>query len=346
MNKYAKSSDNATAICLTAGVIFIAALAQGTTGTLHSAYKGQGEEPTTVALGIFVLDIMQIDCAEQMFTADIYVEAHWYDPQLAHEGKPLFKPMDSIWHPQLQVLNQLSVVRTLPEHLQIMSDGLVILRQRVFGNFSQPLELRSFPFDQQVLSITFIASGLLTRNVQILPLTVDGVSRTAISRAFSLPDWDITNFHYTVGSRKFFDGSASMPIMIVNINVDRRQGYYILKVLIPLLLIVFISWITFWLAPDNVGVNISVPMTSMLTLVAYRFTIGGLLPRVSYFTRMDAFILSSMFLVFAVLVYVVAVASMVKHGHEAKALKMRWWGRMIFPLCIVVVVVWTLYFTF
>ncbi|MFV2073735.1 MAG: hypothetical protein ACC742_13935, partial [Thermoanaerobaculales bacterium] len=43
-------------------------------------------------------------------------------------------------------------------------------------------------------------------------------------------------------------------------------------------IIVFMSWVVFWIDPRHVGPRISVAVTSMLTLIAYRFLLGQLLP--------------------------------------------------------------------
>jgi hypothetical protein len=56
---------------------------------------------------------------------------------------------------------------------------------------------------------------------------------------------------------------------------SRLAQYYLLKVILPLLLIVMMSWTVFWIDPTNGGPQISVAVTSMLTLIAYRFSIGS-----------------------------------------------------------------------
>ena len=76
-------------------------------------------------------------------------------------------------------------------------------------------------------------------------------------------------------------------------KIDRRPMYYILKVIVPLGLIVFMSWLPRWIAPGETGTNIGICTSAFLTLVAYLFAITVLLPRVSYVTRMDSFILLS-----------------------------------------------------
>ena len=66
-------------------------------------------------------------------------------------------------------------------------------------------------------------------------------------------------------------------------------------------IIVFMSWVVFWLGPQHVGPRLSVSVTSMLTLVAYRFLLGQSLPPVSYLTRLDYFLLGATVLVFIAL---------------------------------------------
>ena len=60
----------------------------------------------------------------------------------------------------------------------------------------------------------------------------------------------------------------------------------------------------------------------MLTLIAYHFALSGFLPRISYLTRADSFLLWSLILVFTALMEATATAALVNFGKEALALKM------------------------
>ncbi len=73
----------------------------------------------------------------------------------------------------------------------------------------------------------------------------------------------------------------------MEIDVSRRFGFYIWKVLVPLFLLVAISWAVFWMIGDDLADRMSVSVTGILTVVAYQFIILDNLPRVSYFTLMD-----------------------------------------------------------
>ena len=54
----------------------------------------------------------------------------------------------------------------------------------------------------------------------------------------------------------------------------RYPGYFISKVILPLIFIVAMSWVVFWIDPES-GTRVSVSVTAMLTLIAYRFAVGS-----------------------------------------------------------------------
>ena len=110
-----------------------------------------GNSPTQVSVGIWIVDISKIDSAEQSFTAEVAVVLRWKDPRLAHTGSGVVRyPLEQIWHPRVSIVNETNFVsRKFPDAVEVEPDATVIYRQRYAGAFTQPLRLRSFPFDRQ-----------------------------------------------------------------------------------------------------------------------------------------------------------------------------------------------------
>jgi hypothetical protein len=100
----------------------------------------------------------------------------------------------------------------------------------------------------------------------------------------------------------------------MTLETRRLSGYYWIKVIAPLILIVAMSWTVNWIDPKDIGTKISITITAMLTLIAYRFAIGATLPKISYLTRMDIFILFSTILIYTSLVTVVLTAALSGKG--------------------------------
>lgn len=74
-----------------------------------------------------------------------------------------------------------------------------------------------------------------------------------------------------------------------------------------------------------------------MTLVAYLFAITVLLPRVSYVTRMDRFILLSTLTVFAGLIQSVTNTVLVKNERQSLADKNDRVSRYIYPVLLVLI---------
>jgi gamma-aminobutyric acid receptor subunit beta len=122
---------------------------------------------------------------------------------------------------------------------------------------------------------------------------------------------------------------------------SRSMQHYILKVILPLVLIVIMSWTVFWIDPNEAGTQISVAVTSMLTLIAYRFAIDTQLPRLPYMTRLDAFILISTLLVFLSLIEVLLTTILDNKQQIERAKTIDRYCRVIFPVIFAVTTVAT-----
>lgn len=290
------------------------------------------DAPTKVSLAVVVLDIDEINSAEQNFTANIAIKAVWKDPRLALEGaRRRTKPLDDVWNPRLQILNQQLIWLTMPKIVTIEPDGTVTYRQRYFGKFSNPLNLRSFPFDQHTFRISVVASAYTTEEVQFVTAR-EKRSFSFMPEKLSLADWEVIQWSAKPKPWVPIPGGLRGAGFEFEFDAKRRVGYFIFKIFVPLVMIVVMSWIVFWLDPSEAGTQISVAITSMLTLIAYRFLLGNLLPPVSYMTQMDYFILGSTALVFTALMESAVTARLAATDRKVWANKIDEWCRWIFPI--------------
>ncbi|MHC4150012.1 MAG: hypothetical protein ACYSR5_11065, partial [Planctomycetota bacterium] len=264
--------------------------------------------PTKVNFFIFVLDIDKVDGAAQSFTANVYVRLYWKDKRLAHEASVQTVPLTEIWNPHVIIANRSGglVQKSLPEVVEIESDGTVTYRQRYIGPLSQPLKLSEFPFDQHQFTIQFIAPAFSAKDIQFIPgpaVSIPELVGGAIYHELSLPDWKI--IEYVAETRPYRPaGDVEVAGFVFEFTAKRFALYYVWQVIVPLVSIVMMAWGAFYIDPTNTGAQIGVATSSMLTLIAYRFMLGDLIPRLSYMTRLDYFTLGSTILVFLTLLEV------------------------------------------
>lgn len=295
-------------------------------------------EPTEVEIGIYVIDVDGVDSANQNFSASIYYEARWNNSLLRHDGPgPQIRGTTEVWTPRLTIVNQQQAWNAYPSYVEISPDGQVVLRQKTWGWFSQPLDLRDFPLDRQVLQIRMAAAGLSASDVKMVPRRVDPERRAGIASEFSFPDFDVVSWEARPEQYVPFEGLAGVPGFVMEIEIQREAAYYIWKLILPLCLIVAMSWVPRWISRKEVGTSIGISTTSFLTLVAYLFAVAVLLPRVAYLTRIDLFILMATLMVFASLVQTVMMASLVVHLTDRQTSIMNAWSRILYPLALVAV---------
>ena len=96
------------------------------------------------------------------------------------------------------------------------------------------------------------------------------------------------------------------------------------------------SWSVFWVAATEVGAQLSVATTSMLTLIAYRFAIDHQLPALPYTTSLDTFILMSTLLVFFSFIEVLVTTILGGKHQNKQALRIDRFCRVIFPLIFII----------
>lgn len=296
------------------------------------------DQPIRIKIMVLLLDLDDIDGMTQTFTANMYLEMRWKDPRLVREdGRAYRRKLDEIWNPRIQIVNQQKLFKTFPEVADIRPNGTVIYRQRYWGKFSNPLELSDFPFDSQHFRIQLAAAGYDPKEIQFVRFDPDKLGK-GMADKLSIADWRITNWDSRPETYRVVAHETGSAGFVYEFRAERLVGYYVIKVFLPLIMIILMSWIVFWIDPSQSASQISVAVTSMLTLIAYRFLLGNLLPRISYLTKMDYFLLGSTFLVFAALIEVAVTSRLARTGRESLANGIDRWCRAVFPISFVVFV--------
>ena len=274
--------------------------------------------PTQVKVGLYLVDLAKIDSKKQIFTVDLALFLGWKDSRLAGDSPGgsfascKLKP-DQVWNPGLIFRNAMDIKMTFSS-FKVDQAGTVRFVQRFYGDFSVPLDLKKFPFDTEILNIVV---GNIDYGARELIFEVDE-ARTGMGASLT-PDWEIYSPTARVEVRKYrFDG-LERSIFRYEAKAHRDPNFYIWKVFLPMMLIVFMSWAVFWISPDQISPRISLSLISMLNIIAYSFAISSFIPRISYLTLADKYILGCLVIVFFTLVEGISSSILDFHGKKALA---------------------------
>lgn len=90
--------------------------------------------------------------------------------------------------------------------------------------------------------------------------------------------------------------------MVVTFTFHRRMGFYFIQFYIPCIVMVTLSWVSFWMDRFYIGERVSLGITTVLTIVFLLGSSNSTMPRVSYAKAIDWYLIGSFMFVFSTLV--------------------------------------------
>jgi hypothetical protein len=287
--------------------------------------------PTEVTIGIYVLDIAGIDDVNQLFSVDLFVDMTWQDPRLAllkelRTGKNRRMPLEDIWTPGLMIINDRGLSTHLPLVAEVDDLGNVNTQQRVSGELSADLYFKDFPFDTQVLPIRIVTYRYSTHDLRFSldnKISGDDGSFSAEGWRFRIigPEFD----EFYIPSKE-----AVWARLTYLIEAKRNSRYYMLTMILPVSLIVLMSWLVFWLSPDVIPPRVSISTAAIFSLIAFSLSIRLSIPRVSYVTHADLFLIGCTLLVILTLSLVVICSRWARAGRMEDALRLNAVARWVY----------------
>eukprot|EP00940_MAST-03C_sp_MAST-3C-sp2_P000947 g947.t1 len=248
--------------------------------------------PTEVFVNYFLLDIPEISAAENYFIGDFYLDLHWNDLRL--KGKEA-DDMDwtQCWSPGIEFPNARDVEKDFENWLVEKDSGRVTYQTRIRARFSSTMTLRKFPFDAQKLEMQF-ESGAHTSDELILSLLKTSGSHALKSIVRDgLAEWRVGKITSTSELHTLeFDGSQYSTFKIV-VNVERRAGFYVWKIVLPFSFIVLMSFSAYFMDPAEIGDRVGTSIEAALTATAFQVVVNDSLPKVGYLTYLDLFLMTA-----------------------------------------------------
>lgn len=215
-----------------------------------------------------------------------------------------------LWIPHIFFVNEKSANILGAQNNDILtsvhSDGTVIISSRIKLILYCSMNFRKFPFDRQRCKST-IGSWMLNASDVILhweansPITM-GLDK--ILTEFSLVDTILEENVILSNSPglQYGDFVGNYSALIFRIVLDRQTGYYLLDYYFPSMIIIFISWVSFWLQADQTAPRTLLGVTSMLTFITLSASQTRRLPKVSYIKASEIWFIVCTFFIFGSLI--------------------------------------------
>ncbi|KAJ8416566.1 hypothetical protein AAFF_G00358540 [Aldrovandia affinis] len=269
--------------------------------------------PVNVSCNIFINSFGSIAETTMDYRVNIFLRQQWNDPRLAYSEYPddsldLDPSMlDSIWKPDLFFANEKGAhfheVTTDNKLLRIFKNGSVLYSIRLTLTLSCPMDLKNFPMDVQTCIMQLESFGY-TMNDLIFEWQKKGPVQVA--EGLTLPQFilkDESDLRYCT---KHYN-TGKFTCIEVRFHLERQMGYYLIQMYIPSLLIVILSWVSFWINMDAAPARVALGITTVLTMTTQSSGSRTSLPKVSYVKAIDIWMAVCLLFVFSALLEYAAV---------------------------------------
>ncbi len=256
--------------------------------------------PIVVRASFKFHDINEINDETETFDFSGVLKLKWRDPRQAFDpaaegvnervfqGSYQFNELATGWYPQVVLVNESGLYQKSGTVLRIQPDGTSTLIETLNATAKAEYNMQRYPLDRQHLEAVFEVLGFDRDEVL---LQVDPDTASFLASEVQIPQWTITGASASVRDRsESYAGRGVSSAFTVSVEVQRKSYYMIRLVVLPLILIVLLSFSVFWMDKSSIGDRLSVSFIGILTAVAYQNMITDQMPHISYVTLMHGFL--------------------------------------------------------
>ncbi|KAL4220984.1 Glycine receptor subunit alpha-3 [Mactra antiquata] len=260
-----------------------------------------------VTVNMYVNSIYSISEANMDYSISMFLRERWVDNRLKYNDtlnltrlELDYSLFENVWMPDMYILNEKSSDYhevTVPNKLiHVYPDGTVQYSARVTGIFSCLMHLQKYPFDSQKCHFEVESYGHSTDNMKFV-WSDDAVS---IASDIQFPQFELTEIKHYSCEKDYY--GIVYPCIGAQFLLVRNYQYYIIQIYVPSILIVFLSWVNFWLDCTSVPARISLGLLTVLTMTTQSSGARANLPHVSYVKAIDVYMATCLTFVFLGLV--------------------------------------------
>uniref|UniRef100_A0A8C0I1I7 GABA(C) receptor n=1 Tax=Balaenoptera musculus TaxID=9771 RepID=A0A8C0I1I7_BALMU len=272
---------------------------------------GFGGSPVPVGIDVQVESIDSISEINMDFTMTFYLRHYWKDERLAFPSKTNksmtfdHRLIEKIWVPDIffvhskrSFIHDITVENIM---LRVHPDGNVLFSVRITVSAMCFMDFSRFPLDTQNCSLELESYAYNEEDLMLY--WKHGNKSLNTDEHISLSQFFIEEFSAYSGFA-FYSSTGWYHRLFINFVLRRHIFFFVLQTYFPAVLMVMLSWVSFWIDQRAVPARVSLGITTVLTMSTILSGVSASMPQVSYVKAVDVYLwVSSLFVFLSVLEY-------------------------------------------
>uniref|UniRef100_A0A3Q2ZRU3 Cholinergic receptor, nicotinic, alpha 6 n=1 Tax=Kryptolebias marmoratus TaxID=37003 RepID=A0A3Q2ZRU3_KRYMA len=289
-------------------------------------------DPVTVEFEVSISQLVKVDEVNQIMETNLWLRHIWNDYKLRwkpteFDGIEFIRvPSNKIWRPDIVLYNN-AVGDFLVEDKTkalLKFDGTITWVPPAIFKSSCPMDITYFPFDYQNCSMKF---GSWTYDKAKIDLVLIG-SKVNLKDFWESGEWEIIDAPGYKHDIKYNCCEEIYPDITYSFYIRRLPLFYTINLIIPCLLISFLTVLVFYL-PSDCGEKVTLCISVLLSLTVFLLVITETIPSTSLVIPLiGEYLLFTM--IFVTLSIVITVFVLNVHYRTPMTHTMPCWVRSVF----------------
>lgn len=310
--------------------------------------SGEEGKPLLIQASINLRNILEVREKEQLVSLETTLRLYWKDPRVRPqesclEGEDAFgryvglnpRKADDIWMPDV-FIDQAKAIRmptyyTKPASVRVYNDSTIRYSSRFNFDVACNMDFHRFPVDEQYCQIKFESFGFTNKQIQMTWLNM---SHSNVNADISLAQFDHKITLMDSYATDYYD--LAYPGLIMKLHLKRQVNYHVVQTYIPSTVFVVVAWLSLFVPPESVPGRVGMGMTTLLTLTAMFSSVRQNVPRVSYVSLLDIWMLVCMIFVFSCILEFIIITIYLRSGKKLVGEKVEVGAKFVIPILFLV----------
>ncbi|XP_038072741.1 neuronal acetylcholine receptor subunit alpha-10-like [Patiria miniata] len=251
--------------------------------TLNPAIRpvANASDPVVVTVGAAIQMIVETDEQNQLLTTSMWMRFSWedallrWDPDDYGGTTSLVVPLHNIWIPDIVLYNNADsefrgMIDTSPH---LTHYGVVYWNAPALYKSSCRLNVRYFPFDEQRCILKFGSWSYDASGINLVNRSAAGDMSSFIDNG----EWDVIGMPVRRNEVYYSCCPVPYPDITFTLVLRRRPHFYLFNLLMPCLLVSFVTALNFLLPADS-GEKVGLVLTVLLALTVFLLIVAETIP--------------------------------------------------------------------